>query len=318
MGGSSSSTLNIDHKVWPTGITHETNTKIFNREAAMSSYLPNERLSFGKIDPEILKYLYNDKFFIIDKGQNYLDGYRTSYSDVPECCTTNNTFIKKYNVILSCSDDTKTFNNDFCDDTMYKTCTMSTNSKCNSWIRSQVQRKGKYFNAIKKLAFDEKLRSNEYIISFIEALRDFATDTNGYNGIADEILDSYSDYVKNTEYKCAFPSVSIIEKEKNIQTPRECWYKDCSLAPQHKLKLESLKKREMCNITICDININSLNMSTQDIQIICKNKYNNQTIDVSKNNPLKDDMETIFFIPEFKNTLFPIYILFSLCFLINK
>lgn len=317
MGNSTTSVLNVEHRVWEQGVTHENTTKIFNRENALTSYTLNEKLSFGKIDPDILKYLYDDNFHMISKGQNYVDGYRRKYSDPEECCTTNLSFIKKYNITLSCSNDTKTFNNDFCDDIMYKTCTGDGNSKCKAWIRAQVQRKGRHFTNLYKLALDEKLRAHEYVIAYAEALRDFATDSNNYNKMADDIINSYSDEIKYSEYKCAFPSFNIIEKEKNLKTPKECWYRDCALAPLYRLKLENIKKRELCNVTICDINIGALNISTQEIQIICKNKFNNQELDLS-NTPIRQDIENFFFIPEFKNTILPFYLIFSLCFIFNK
>lgn len=315
--GSSSSTLQISYKVWPSGVTHETYTKIFNREEALTSYLPGERTSFGKVDKDILKYLFNDTFTIIDKGQNYLDGYRNKYSDIEECCTTDIIYKKEYNAILSCSNDTKTFNNDFCDEIMYKTCIDKGGPKCKVWIRAQVERKGKKFDSLYSLALKEEFRSHDLTISFLESLRDFATDTNKYNLLADAILDSYSDEIKYKEYKCAFPISFIIDKEKYIKIPKECWFKDCSLSPLYKLKTENIRKRDLCNITICDININQLNMSKQDVQIICKNKYNNQSIDISKL-PIKQDIDNFFLIPEFKNMILPFYTLLSLCFLFNK
>lgn len=317
MGGSNS-TIRIDHRVWPAGTTHETYSNIFNREDALSSYLKKERLSFGKVDPNILRDMYNDNFLIIDKGQNYYDGSRSTYSDPPECCTTDQPYIKKYNVVLSCSDSTKTFDSDKCDDVMFNTCTTQSNNKCTAWIRAQVERKGKYFDQLAKISADYKIRNDPYVIAFIEALRDFAADGNNYNTIADQILDSYPPEIQNSEYKCAYPSSYIIEQEKRLQTPKECWYKECALVPLYKLRLSNIRRRDMCTITICDIDIKTLNMSVQDLQIICKNKYTNKSINILRNDPIRQDKENLFFIPEFKNTIFPLYLIFSLCFIFNK
>lgn len=317
MGGSSS-TLRIDHRVWPAGVTHETYSNIFNREDALSSYLKKENLSFGKVDPKILKDMYNDNFQIIDKGQNYYDGVRLSYSDPPECCTTNQPYIKKYNVILSCSESTKTFNSDKCDDIMFQTCTTKENEKCKAWIRAQVERKGKYFDELSRIATHYDIRDNQYVISFIESLRYFASDENNYNSLVDQILDSFPLEIQEKEYKCAYPSSYIIGQEKMLQTPKECWYKECVLSPLHKLRTSNIRERDNCTITICDIDIRKLNMSVQDLQITCKNKYTDKSINILNNDPIRKDKENLFFIPEFKNTILPLYIIFSLCFIFNK
>lgn len=316
MGGNNT-TLEIDHRVWESGVSHETSSKIFNREKALSSYMIDEKLSFGKVDKDILKKLFDDNFQIIEKGEDYIDGVRKKYTNMIDCCTKDVIFEKDMNVVLSCSNDTKTFNNDFCDDTMYQLCTKERNDKCKAWITSQVQRRGKYFNDLLLIASMQEKRSDEYVIAFLEAMRNFNTDSNNYNNNVDNILNSYSETIQKNEYKCSFPSFAIIEKEKELQTAKECWYKECVLSPLYKLKTENIKKRNLCSVTICDIDIKKLDMSVQDLQILCKNKYNNKRFDI-KDNPVQEDIYNIFFIPEFKNTLLPIYIIFSICFLFNK
>lgn len=317
MGGTNS-VIKIDHRIWPAGDSHETYSSIFNREDALNSYNRKDRLSFGKVDPNLLKQLYNDNFSIINKGQNYYDGARYKYDNEPECCTSTQPYIKKFNVIVSCSNDTKTFETDRCDDVMYPVCTNERNEKCKAWIGMQIERKGKYFNKIVEKFSNVDLRNDPYTIVVLESLRTFATENNGYDLIADQILNSYPSDIQNTEYKCAFPSSYIIKKEEDLQTPKECWYKECVLSPVHKLRLSNIRRRDMCTFTVCDIDIKQLNMSVQDLQIICKNKYTKKSINIANSDPIRKDKENIFFIPEFKNTILPIYIIFSLCFLLNK
>lgn len=310
MGNKSS--VEIEIKTWPEGTWVEKEIPISARNSNINTYQNNELLSFGRTDLQFLKKKYGNDFLYIDKGQNFFDGKRNDYSDPSMCCLTDINFITTNNgVNISCGDYTKNFSNSFCDNIMFtEVKNYSTNPKCESWIRSVVERQSKYFNQLYNFFSNPSLRNKEHFIFFMNALRDFATEKNNYNNLADEIILNYSDEIKNREYKCAFPSSEIIQKEKNSHTPKECFYKECVLTPRHKLLYSNIVQRERCTNTVCDIDIKKLNMNTQDLQIICKNKFQKnklEKIEVS----LDKDSKDLFFIPTFQNTLLPLFFLLS-------
>lgn len=319
MGSSNSTDVKIDHYVWPEGQSHEIESNIINREKALISYEKDEKLSFGKTEPSIIRDIYNDDFLLTPKGQNYVDGERKHYAGPEKCCLIDLNYYKENNKIYTCDRSAQTFNSDFCDDVLFKTCILDLQNhhKCVAWIQSAVERNNKYVNAIMDLSFKPEFlqyRSHEYMQAFLSSLRNYASEYNNYNNMADNILNSYPEQIKYNEYKCAFSQDNINNQEKEIQTYKECWYKECVLSPVYKLKTENINKRRNCTISICDINIKDLKINNQDIQISCKNKFTNQTIDIT-DIALTKDKENLFFIPTFNNTVAPLlFLLFFIYF----
>lgn len=314
--GNSSTSLNVETKIWPKSFSHENYTNNFDRNLALVSYETNEYLSLGKIDTDVFKQQFGDEFFLKNTG-GFFDAYRKSYSNDPKCCLIQETyFIDDKYKINSCSPSVHTFNSDLCDDVLYKTCIVEANVKhfkCKPWIRSVVERQTKYFKNIKEYAQKEENRNSEITQVFMVALYDFNNDTNNYLDIIDSIINSYSEKIKKNEYNCAFPSDNILNEEKKINTPKECWYKDCVLAPVYKLKSENLYKRKQCTLTICDINIKNLNIGNNKIEIICQNKFDQQ-INL-KNIAIKADKDTYFYIPTFYNNILPLLFILSFLFI---
>lgn len=318
MGGKNSVQF-VTH-VYPKGESHESFTNIFQREKAFVSYQEDERLSFGKCNSERLRKMFENTFTLIPKD-GYIDGARNSYSPNTECCFNKYLYSKTGDHIQICPIHTKNYNSDGCDETMYQSCFFDNkhlNNYCTLWIRSMAQLRISSSVFSKMLTFfsNPNNYNHKYISAFITALRDFADEKNNYNFLVDEILNNYSDEIKK-EFPCAFPSKYIIEKEKELKLNKECWYKECVLSPIHKLKTSNIQNRDLCQITICDININQLNMNTQDIKIICNNKFTKNQIDIEKNNPIIQDIDNFFFIPTFKNVLLPTFTLLFFIYLKN-
>lgn len=317
MGNNSS--VEIDVKTWPQGTWSEKELPVTTRNKNINTYHENELISFGRTNIDFLKKKYGNDFIFTDKGQNFFDGVRNDYTDPVSCCLTNTNFtVTNDGVNISCGDYTKNFNNDFCDITMYEEVRKnSQNPKCLTWIRAIVQRNSAYVKILANLFRVSEMRNSDYLICFMNALRDFATEKNGYNNLADEIILGYSDEIKKEEYKCAFSSYDILEKQKMSQTPKECFYRECVISPRHKLLYANLKQRERCTNTVCDIDIKNLQMSKQELQIICKNKFQQnrlETLEISTNKDIKD----IFFVPTFQNTLLPLFLLMPLLVLFNR
>lgn len=308
MGGTQSS---IQHRVWPKGTSSESFSSIFDRRIAIPSYEEDELLSLGTCDINIFNTMFNTNFQVFSKGQSYYDAERNKYSDNEECCLTTPMTNTDSGVIFSCSSDTKRFTNTFCDEALRKKCiNPDGNVNCPVWIRASIQRNNtetiNLFTTYAKKYFDDP-----YSKAFIIALRDFATDNNGFNDIADSILNSYSDEIKSNSLKCAFPSRDILDNEEKINTAIECWYRECVITTLDKLITKNIIRRNECVISVCDINISQLNMDNQDIMITCKNQFKQSSIDI-ENNPIKKDMKNMFFIPDARNTTFPLLFLFGL------
>lgn len=312
MGGNST-TLKIESKVWKKSFFHENYTNNFDRDLALVAYQKNEYLSLGKINIDLFKQQFGDEF-ALKSTDGFYDAYRQSYSTNKKCCLIEETYFVDENYkINSCDPQVHTFNSNLCDETLYETCLSQNHFKCKSWIRSVVElHKMPYFDNI--LNFIKENRNNELSEYFIDALYDFANDKNKYYDIVDSIINSYPKEVKNKEYTCAFPSSNIINLEKELGTPKECWYKDCVLSPTHKLLSSNYYKRSQCHITICDINVKNLNISNNKIEIICKNTNNNK-VNLLYKNPVNTDKEDIIYIPTYLNTVFPLLIILSLLFI---
>lgn len=312
----SSNSVQISHKVWPKGTSHEAFTNIFNRQKAIPAYQYDEPMSLGRCDVNVFDNLYNKTIHTELKGETYKDGLRKNYSDTIKCCLIRETSYLDNGVVYSCSNDTKNYNNNVCDFVLRDACTNGSSFNCKTWLRSTVQRFDietiKLFTEFAKTHFD-----HEYSNAFLVALRDFATTNNKLDAIADEIIDSYSSEIKKEFFKCAFPISEISNKEQEVFIPKECWYKECALAPIERLKTKNINNRQQCSITLCDIDIKKLNMSTQNIQIICNNKFKEPRIDIV-NNPITQDIEQIFFIPTVKNTVIPLLTLLGLIIMTTK
>lgn len=308
MGGTNSS---IQYRVWPKGTSKETTSSIFDRRMAIPSYREDELLSLGTCNIDIFNTMFDRNFQVLDKGQNYSDAKRGKYSDNEKCCLTTPMTNEDNGVIFSCSSDTKKFTNTFCDEILREKCVVPDgNVNCPVWIRASVQRNNEVtLNLFTRYAMDHF--DDPYSKAFIIALRDFAADSNNFNEVADNILSSYSDQIKNDSLKCAFPSKNILDNEERINTPIECWYRECVITTLDKLLTKNIIKRNECVISVCDVNISKLNISNQDILISCKNQFKKTSIDIV-NNPIKKDLDTNFFIPDVRNTTIPILFLFGL------
>lgn len=312
--GVNTSKLNIESKIWKKSYFHENYTNNFDRNLALVSYQNNEYLSLGKINIDIFKQQFGDEFVLLNTDGFY-DAYRYKYSDKPNCCLIEDTFFIDNNYQTnSCNPNVHTFNSNICDKVLFETCLSKDHFKCKAWIRSVVeQKKHIYFDEVLNFIKKEENRNLDITEVFINALYDFSTNENNYNNIINSIINSYSLQIKEKDYKCAFPSEEIIKLEKSLQTPKECWYKECVLSPTHKLLSSNYYKRSQCSITICDINIKELKISNNKIDIICiNNKKNNVNI---INNPIKYDKENIIHIPTYLNTIFPMMFVLSLLFL---
>lgn len=311
--GSTNTKTQIEVKTWPQGESHEMRTNPFTRDLAFVSYQRDEKLSLGKADPKIIDSTLNDEFELTEKYGGFVDAERKKYSDRPDCCLTDNNFIFENNVLYTCHPFTKKLTSDFCDQYFIKTCLNenSNHPKCKTWIRSVVEQKRPMFNTLFDLASKEEYYNEELTKIFITALRDFQSPENNFNEYADAILNSYNETIKK-EYKCAFSSENI--KKQNINTPKECWYKECVLSPTFKLLTENIYKRKLCRLTICDVDIKNLNIGTNEVMIVCNNKFNNFSINIDADEPRKES-EVAFFVPTFLNTLFPVLLIFSFLFL---
>lgn len=315
MGGNNTK-INIQHKIWPRANSHEIYSNIFFRTMSLISYDIGEYLSFGKTDLETIRDRFNNEFDLIEKNQGFVDGKRQTYDTSDTCCFIKENYFIKENIIHSCNPTTYTFNSNTCDTALYNLCIVSkgTNFKCEPWIRSVVQRKISLFDNVLEFCSKEENRNHNFTKIFLTSLRDFDNDNN-YNQIADNILNSYSIDIRNTEYKCAFSNNEV----NNIQLTnpiliKECWYKECVLSPVFKLLTENIIRRQLCKITICDINIHELNISNNEVEIICNNKFDKTTIDV-KSLPFRIDQDQLFYIPAFNNTILPLLVVLSILFI---
>jgi hypothetical protein len=314
MGGESS-TLKVDSKVWKKAYFHENNVKPFENNLAIVSHENNEYLSIGKIDPKLFKSLYGDEFELKNTN-NFYDIYRKSYSNEVNCCLINKTYYTNSDYkIKSCDPNVHTFNSNLCDYVFKDLCLQSEHPKCKAWVRSVVELNKPYFNDILRYISEEDNRNKEITQVFINALYDFSNNKNNYLEIIDNILNSYSDTIKTNEYKCAFPPTEILDLEKRLKTPRECWYKECVLSPTHKLLSGNYYKRSQCHITICDINIKNLQISNNKIEIICNNSKNKIKQNLLYTNPLQTDKTDIIFIPTYLNTILPLLLILSILFI---
>lgn len=317
MGGKNTK-FDIEYKTWPKYETHESRTNIYERDASIPSYQKNEKLSFGHAAHEIIQRRFNNEFSITDKGNSLHDGVRKTYSDNPDCCLIEDVYIISNNVIATCDPFTKNLNSTYCDNILYNECVVKkgNNVKCKPWVRSVVQyAKPIFLNVLPALA-EEKERNNPLTIEMINALRDFATDTNTFNDIADKIILNYSNDILINEYKCIFPPTNIRRIENTrINVPRECWYRECALAPSHKLLKENLKMRRVCRITSCNIDIAKLEITDNDIAISCQNVYSEQRFDIQNNNALRIDQPDLFYIPSLQTTFIPLFLLLLLVYI---
>lgn len=319
--GNGQTSYKVEYKRWPKRETHERTTNYLGRTESLSSYKPGEKLSFGKVNEQILKRRFPDEFKLISKGWGYVDGERRSYTSNEDFCLTELKYFMQDGVLKTVNPAVKQMSSfAYCDDVYWKKCfpnwdVSSADSfdpylfeKCQVWIKSVVSYQKFYFNRIYKLLEKESVRNHPFTITFINALREFAATNNNYDRLADEILAAYSLAVRESEYKCSFPSEIIINKEREINVPRECWYKDCAISPEHKLLTENIIKRRQCVINICDINIENLNVGNNEILITCQNKFEGMKINVD-NLPFRVDQKTPFFIPTYVNSVLPILVM---------
>jgi len=319
--GAGQSTYEINYKRWPKRETHERTTNYLNRTASLSTYKPGEKLSFGKSNTEILKKRFPEEFAFTDKGWGYVDGERTSYTTDERFCLLEIKYLFVDGVMRTANPATQHMvSTSYCDKVIYDKCFPNNIAvlesdidpflfqKCQVWIKSIVAYQKIFFYEIYQILKKENVRNHPFTITFINTLREFAATNNNYDQLANDILTAYSLAIRESEYKCAFPPELVAKKEKEINTPRECWYKDCAITSEYKLLSENIIKRRQCVINICDINIDNLNIGNNEILITCQNKYEGGKIDV-ESLPFRVDQQTPFFIPTYVNSVLPILVM---------
>lgn len=324
MGGTTS--LSIDSKIWKQGVSHEMSANFWSSYEGLASAEKGEYKSIGvSIVPtnQLLE-------FDIEKVDNFSNVKRKSYitkdnSYFNNCCLQEMLYTLDDNQLLTCDPDCKNYAGNGCDAVLANACINSLSEispntvntdRCRAWIRSVVERKGENFNDLLTFFRKEEIRQDPLTIEFISALRYFANDTNNYNNIADNIIENYSEEVKKSEYKCAFSPDNILFQAKTIvDTPKECWYKECALSPKYKLLSSNILNQQKCQISICSINMDQIDVSNNNILITCKNEYTNQNFDIENKNPAKTDAKKKdFYIPSFLNTAIPLIYISSLVF----
>lgn len=316
--GSNSTKYKIEPKIWQKGYDHEFKTQVLERTRAITVYEKNEKLSLGKADLKKTAEKFNNEFNLIDKGWGYIDATRNNYSNKDECCFIDSNYFTENNIIFTCDPLLKNFNTkSYCDDVIHNICNEqllnNTNNykNCPIWIKSVVANNKKNLSQLISTLSNELYADHIYTQTLINSLREFSTVENNFDFIADKIINSYSEELKKTKYKCAFSPENIILTEQEQRLNKECWYKECVFSQEYLLLSENIKKRKECVLTICDINIKNLNISNNDIKIICQNKFNKNRIDLTQAAFFQDQI-TPFFIPTYINTVVPIFFLLFL------
>lgn len=312
--------VKIDTTAWPLGTSDEYTSNFFFRTKALLTYKDFELLSFGRFKDDVIQNKFNTEFYVNAKKDDLNDGYRkTSLGKTDKCCFIDENYYIEDGKYYTCEPRLKNISSSTCEKTILDYCinNMNEHKICNTWIKSMAE-KGRLSQSSFQVMVEKFLRSYEYIDheyykTFIIALREYATVYNNFNSLIDSHIQNIP-YSLRHKYKCAFAPEEILQEEKIINTSKECWYKECVFSPVYKLKSENLFNRKTCNILLCDININSLNISKQDIHISCKNTFKSNSVDI-KNTPLNKDMEIDIFIPTFKNSILPLIILGFLMFI---
>lgn len=324
MGGTTS--LSVDSKIWKQGVSHEMSANFWSSYKGLASAEKGEYKSLGV---SIIS-TNNLSEFDIEQVDNFSNVKRKSYitkdsAYINDCCLEEMLYTLNDNQLLTCDPDCKNYAGNGCDTILFNACINSSSEilikpvntdRCRVWIRSVVERESETFNDLLAYFRKEEIRQDPLTIEFISALRYFASDVNNYNNIADNIIEDYSEEVKNSEYKCAFSPNDILFQAKNIvDTPKECWYKECALSPKYKLLSSNILNQQRCQISICSINMDQIDVSNNNILITCKNEYTSQNFDIEKKNPARTvAKKKDFYIPSFPNTAIPLIYIGSLIF----
>lgn len=220
-----------------------------------------ELIKVNDIGPDDLCCVYNWRYAWVDQD-NKLSQNASLFKDLYTC-------------------DPRTLQvgtNNICDDSMYKVCINNFNeyrfleSKCGVWLDGLMKRFTtasdiiNNINNILSTSCSENIK-NDLCSYWLSAIRN--SGNPNYFSIADNVLYAQQD---KTDLKCAFPPNYILETQRRLNVPKECWYRECAFSPNYLLLTDNITLKNNCSLSECNINIGNLDIVAEtEITITCNN-----------------------------------------------
>jgi hypothetical protein len=223
-----------------------------------------ELLKVSNLAPDELCCIYDWRYGWINEG-----------NEISQIANLNNN-------LLTCDSRTiQVGRSSICDEPMYRACILDFDNHSHLKYKCSVWLKGLYLRFL--TASDIITRINDTLTpicitnidypiceSWLSAIRNGGN--IAYFSIADNVLTSQRD---KTNLKCAFPPDYILQAQRRVYTPRECWYRECAFSPNYLLLSENIAVKNNCLLTECNINIGNLDiLSLSDITLTCNNSVN--------------------------------------------
>lgn len=333
MGGS----VDIQSRYWGSSYFQETYlsfSKLINTIYTMEI---GERVPIGTYSNNANSYVNFKGYKPIIKPGGYTELEKNGDLGSDDfCCThdwryawvdTNNQMSQNANLFSSLyTCDPRTIQvgtNNICDDSLYKVCInenefdLKIKSKCYVWLKGLYTRYLTSASIISDINNKLRITCSENIDHplcdiWLSSIRNSGNPI--YFDIADSVLRAQKD---KSRFKCSFPPQYIIDAQRKIATPRECWYKECVFSPNHFLLTENITLKNNCMLTECNINIGSLDIVAQtEIVLTCNNTKKVNSSKSESESLHKEAEDYRFLIPD--NTIFFLLILIFLLFLILK
>lgn len=160
------------------------------------------------------------------------------------------------------------YSTNHCNDIMNTFCSLESNinsQQCIMYVLAQLQ-KGE--PAIKPFIDYCSHHLDERVCSYMSLM----ARERGMSGISDAVLKSYcSNYPNSNSCRCYNTYISLPSNfsENAYMGPIACWYKPCAEETNQQFLLtEHLRQRSKCNVNICSIDVDNINLQSSNPSLV--------------------------------------------------